>query len=134
MSYTPTLVSEDEVRTFFSPYLETSVISSPSLLMVIYVVEQYIKYRWYGGNTVPREDWSRAAALLLIASKLANTAAAAEKYLNKVREKFPDYEYAFTSIQKAPDSFTIQQTFEQMAMDILKSHSRTWKSIDLVNY
>ena len=74
--YSPTMVTEMDVRNFFSPPLDYDDVTKAELLLKIEVVEKYVS-SVYGVTT---SSDGRIACLLLIAAKVIQAPELAKKY------------------------------------------------------
>ena len=128
--YSPVAVSESDVRNFVSPPLDYDDVSKAEILLKIESVESYVKYRFFGGGSLP--STARIPVLLLVISNLISTPTLAKKYYTLSSERLGDYEYSLaqpisrgTDIQSSP--FVISRTWERMALEILESLStKNW--------
>ena len=123
--YTPTMVTEDDVRSFFTPPLDYNDVRKKDILLKIESVEKYVS-TVYG---ITSSD-GRIPCLLLIAAKVIMTPGLAKKYYTLGEEKLGDYSYVLaqpisrgTDIQSSP--FVISKTWEKMAIEILEELSNT---------
>lgn len=128
MTYRPSLITPDEVRIFFNPYLTYDDASDAYILSLIEVVESYIKHYWCDGSMPDREDWSKTAALLLVVSKLLKNQKIASKYSFKRKQKIGDYSFELTSSRELSPS----QEFENIALDILRRKKGGLYTIDVL--
>jgi len=127
--YIPTMVTEKDIRNFFSPPLDYNDVSTAEILIKIESVETFV-------STVYNTS-SKIACLLLTASKLIYTPSLAKKYFTLNKETLGDYSYELstpgTSAEIQANPFVISKTWEQMAMDILNSKYTSRWNIALVN-
>jgi len=118
------LISESDIRDFFTPSLSTIDISSAELTAKILAVEDFILAVYGFSNTDTIS--AKYPALLLVASKiLQSNPSLASKYGSIKSEKLGDYTYSLgdvgslslTDIQKRA------ATWEVMAIEILEARS-----------
>ena len=121
--YSPVAVNEQDVRNFVSPPLDYEDVSKAEILLKIESVETYVKYRYFGGGSVPSK--ARIPVLLLVISNLISTPALAKKYYTLSSETLGDYSYTLaepisrgTNIQSSP--FIITKTWHGMAIEMLE--------------
>jgi len=119
--YTPTMVKEMDVRSFFTPPLDYDDVTTAEILIKIESVETYVTqvYEVTGAS-------GRIPVLLLIAAKIIQTPALAKKYYTLAEEQLGDYSYVMaqpisrgTDIQSSP--FVIARTWERMGIEILNA-------------
>lgn len=118
MTYIPKLVTPDEVRVFFTPFLSHDDVTDDFLLMQIRVVETYIKEVWNNGSMPEKDEWSSTAALLLVAARLLQTRQIAEKYAFMKSVKIGNFSFTLT---QSPDSRTNVMNLEEIAHKILQA-------------
>jgi len=126
--YVPIMVTEKDVRNFFSPPLDYDDVNTAEILVKIESVETYISsvYEITGSD-------GRIPALLLIAAKLIQSPALAKTYYTLSSEMLGDYAYTLaqpisrgTDVQSSP--FVISKTWEKMGLEMLESlNSNRWK-------
>ena len=128
------MVTEKDVRNFFSPPLDYDDISKAEILIKIESVETYVRVAW-GVTSV---GIGRIPCLLLIASKIIQAPALAKKYYTLSYEQLGDYSYSLaqpisrgTDVQSSP--FVISKTWERMALEILAADSTRKYSFEVVN-
>jgi len=136
--YTPKLLSEADVRNFFSPPLEYNDVTKAEILLKIESVEEFVGAVYFNGSLPTSDNSVKIACLLLIASKIIQTPTLAKKYYTLSSERLGDYSYTLaepisrgTNIQSSP--FVISKTWERMALDILNSKSTYKYKIYKVN-
>ena len=132
--YNPTMVTEQDVRNFFTPPLDHDDITKAELLLKIEAVEKYVSAFW----EITSSSDGRIACLLLIAAKIIQAPALAKKYYTLSAETLGDYSYMLaqpisrgTDVQSSP--FVISVTWEKMALQILKAASKNKWKIRLAN-
>ena len=116
-------LTENDIRTFVTPALEYDDVTKSEILLKIESVETYLKYRYFGGGTLPTT--AKIPVLLLVISNLICTPVLARKYYTLSSEKIGDYEYTLaepisrgTNIQSSP--FIIMKTWQGMAIEMLE--------------
>jgi len=124
--YSPVAVSESDVRNFVSPPLDYDDVSKAEILLKIESVESYVKYRFFGGGSLP--STARIPVLLLVISNLISTPTLAKKYYTLSSETLGDYSYTLaqpisrgTDIQSSP--FIVMKTWHAMALEMLEKLS-----------
>ena len=132
--YTPTMVTEQDVRNFFSPPLSYEDISKAEILIKIEAVETYVDIAW-GVTTAAT---GRIPSLLLIAAKIIQAPALAKKYYTLSYEQLGDYSYTLaqpisrgTDVQSSP--FVISKTWEKMGLEMLAAASTRKYTFEVVN-
>jgi hypothetical protein len=71
MTYSPSLVTEDELRNAFDPALSTTDLSQARALTIIELIESYIRDTYFDG-TMPTATVGKMPALALSMSKVIN--------------------------------------------------------------
>ena len=114
--FVPKLVTEMDIRNFFSPPLDYNDITTAEVLLKIESVEDYIKAVY--GFTSPID--ARIPALLLVASKIAENPSLSKKYHKIDSEKLGDYSY---TLSKSVNSTykDISTSWEALAIRMLES-------------
>ena len=114
--FVPKLVTEMDIRNFFSPPLDYNDITTAEILLKIESVEDYIKAIY--GFTSPTD--ARVPALLLVASKIAENPSLSKKYHKIDSEKLGDYSY---TLSKSVNSTykDISTSWEALAIRMLES-------------
>ena len=127
VDYSPSLVTEQDVRNFFTPPLDYNDVTKAEILLKIESVEDYVTAVFFNGSTPSAAD-ARIPVLLLIAAKLVHTPSLARKYMTLSAETLGDYAYELaqpisrgTDVQSNP--FVISKTWEKMALDMLSSRA-----------
>jgi len=118
------LISEDDVRSFFTPPLSISDISSTELATKILAVEDFI-LAVYGFSSTDTAN-AKYPALLLVASKIIQTnPSLATKYGSIKSEKLGDYQYSIgdSSSISLSDAYKKAASWESMAIAILEARS-----------
>lgn len=129
--YTTRYVTENDVRSFFTPPLDYDDITKNEILRKIEAVEDFVEAVYFNdGRTTSAK--ARIPCLLLIASKIILTPELAKKYYTLNREVLGDYEYELaqpisrgTDIQSSP--FVISITWEKMAIKMLDKRTTLGK-------
>jgi len=123
--YVPSIVTEKDIRNFFTPPLDYDDITKAEILIKIESVEDYIN-AVYG---LTNASDARIPALLLIAAKIIQSPSLARKYYTLSEEQLGDYRYVMaqpisrsTDVQSSP--FVISKTWERMALEILDARSQ----------
>jgi len=121
--YSPLVVTEMDVRNFVTPPLNYEDVTKAEILLKIESVETFVKYKYFGGGTVP--STAKIPVLLLVISNLISSAELAKKYYTLSSEKLGDYSYTLaqpiargTDIQSSP--YIVKETWHSMAVDILE--------------
>ena len=121
--YSPLVVTEMDVRNFVTPPISYDDVSKAEVLLKIESVEVFVKYKYFGGGTIP--STAKIPVLLLIESNLINSAKLAKKYYTLSSEKLGDYSYTLaepisrgTNIQSSP--YIVSETWHSMALKILE--------------
>jgi hypothetical protein len=123
--FVPSYITEQDVRNFFSPPLDYNDITRAEILLKIESVEKYVS-TVYG---VSASD-ARIPSLLLVAAKLIYDPKLSEKYYMISQEKLGDYSYKLGDVTESgrggmSNPWAIAKSWEQMALDILKSKANT---------
>lgn len=123
--YNPSIVTEQDVRNFFTPPLDYNDVTKAEVLLKIEAIETYVTHVFFNGSTPSSAD-ARIPVLLLVAAKLVHTPTLARKYMTLSAESLGDYAYELaqpisrgTDVQSNP--FVIAKTWERMALDILSA-------------
>lgn len=129
--YSPSILQEIDVRNFFSPPLDYDDLPKARLLLHIEAVEDYVNAVY---NLTSAAD-ARIPCLLLIAAKIIQDPALAQKYYTLNYEKLGDYAYALSTpvaqgsaVQSNP--YVMAKTWEQMGIQMLEA--RTTKNWNFV--
>ena len=132
--YEPKLITEMDVRNFFSPPLSYTDVSKAEILLKIEAVEDYISAKW--GITSSSDG--KIPALLLVASKIVQNPNLAKKYYTLRSESIgKDYSYSLAlptskgAIQTSP--YALSKTWEEMAIEMLNSRCTDRWKIRVVN-
>jgi len=120
-------IVEGDVRNFVTPVIDYDIVSKAELLGKIEVVEDFVKYTYFDGGTVPSK--AKTPILLLIISNLVSTGAIAKDYYTLSSEKLGSYAYTLSEpmatgdggVQSSP--YVISKTWHQMALDMLEKMS-----------
>jgi hypothetical protein len=116
--FVPKLVTEMDIRNFFSPPLDYNDITSAEILLKIEVVEDYIKAIY--GFTSPID--ARIPALLLVASKIAENPSLSKKYHKIDSEKLGDYSYTLSKAVGSNSTYKdISTSWEALDIRMLES-------------
>jgi len=125
--YSPRIITEADVRNFFTPPLDYNDVTKAEILLKIEAVEEFVKSVYFNRG-VPSGSDIKIACLLLVASKIIQSPSLAKKYYTLSSESLGDYSYTLaqpisrgTNIQSSP--FVVSKTWERMALDILNSRS-----------
>jgi len=125
--YSPQIITEADVRNFFTPPLDYNDVTKAEILLKIEAVEEFVKSVYFNRG-VPSGSDIKIACLLLVASKIIQSPSLAKKYYTLSSESLGDYSYTLaqpisrgTNIQSSP--FVVSKTWERMALDILNSRS-----------
>ena len=132
--YSPTMLTEQDVRNFFTPPLDYDDVTKAEILLKIEAVEAYVKGYW----EITSASDGRIPCLLLVAAKIIQSPELAKKYYTLSSEQLGDYSYMLaqpisrgTDVQSSP--FVISVTWEKMALQILKAKAESKWHIRLVN-
>lgn len=122
--YVPTMVTELDVRNFFSPPLDYDDITRAEIIIKIEAVEAYVRAVYEITSVAD----GRIGVLLLLAAKIIQNPTLAKKYYTLSYEALGDYSYSLaqpisrgTDVQSSP--FVISKTWERMALDILSANA-----------
>lgn len=125
--YSPRIITEADVRNFFTPPLDYNDVTKAEILLKIEAVEEFVKSVYFNRG-MPSGSDIKIACLLLVASKIIQSPSLAKKYYTLSSESLGDYSYTLaqpisrgTNIQSSP--FVVSKTWERMALDILNSRS-----------
>lgn len=120
--YSPVTLTEMEVRNFVTPPIDYDDVSKAEILLKIESVETFVKYRYFGGGSIPSK--AKIPVLLLVISSVIATPTLAKKYYTLASESLGDYSYTLaipvslqSDIQSTP--FIISKTWHQMALEML---------------
>ncbi len=131
ISITPELVSEEEVRSFVSPYLETSVMSSVAVKLHIVAVEDFVKKKFYANGTLPTD--ARIPVLLLVVSKIMREPHIVSSHDYGLIARIGDLTFDTSIRNKSPYEQSI--TYEEMALQMLRQlRSGERFKVDLIEY
>lgn len=114
--YQPILVNENDIRSFVSPPLDNSDVSTAEILLKIEMVEMYIKRVYFRGGS-PSSD-ARIPAILLIITHILSNATLAKKYGTLASESMGDYSYVLAPPGSNPNA--IIESWQSMAIQMLK--------------
>jgi hypothetical protein len=128
MDYVPKYVTENDVRTMFTPALDYNDICKAELLLKIESVEDYVEAVYFN-DTATTADNARIPCLLLIASKIITSPTLAREYGTLKKEVLGDYAYELALTASTKDGLTasphvIAKCWESMALEMLKSRSK----------
>jgi len=128
MTYTPKIISCEDVRLFMLPYLPSGTVSDSEILPKIEAVEKYLSDVWYEG-TYPSD--ARVPAILLTAARIMKEPGIQSHHYREI-EKIEDIK--FDTRARREDPYHIATTWEDMAFAILRSenHGNIFK-IEKVN-
>ena len=125
--YTPSYVTEEDVRGFFTPPLDYDDIGKNEILRKIEAVEDYVEATFFNDSATTSAK-VRIPCLLLIAAKVILSPSLARKYYTLNREVLGDYEYELaqpisrgTDIQSSPNVISV--TWEKMALNMLNKRT-----------
>ena len=125
--YVPRIVTESDIRNFFSPPLDYDDVSRAEILIKIEAVEDFVTAVYFNGST-PSAAKARIPVLLLIAAKIIHTPSLSRKYMTLSAETLGDYSYELaqpissgTDVQSNP--YVIAKTWERMALDMLSARA-----------
>jgi len=128
MAYSPQIVTEEKVRTFFQPRLSEDEYESPNLLAKIKAVE-YTVNKKYGVSLNSDDEAVVQATIMLIAAKIGSEARVQQRRLGLTREAWVTQKMA----GEESDPFTAFKKWECEAKDILRSYLpdvRQWKIVN----
>jgi len=125
--YSPTSVTEMDVRNFTTPPLDYDDVTTAEILIKIESVETWAKRYFFDGGAIPSDG--RIAVLLIIATNLLQNQDLARKYCTLASESYGDYSYTMAGPGggAATSPFDIVKGWGQMGMDILYSLSASNK-------
>lgn len=138
MGYTPTLVTVDEIRALFGPFLDHDTFPDHAILSRIQDVEAQVQYDWNGGTMPSRDNATTSAAKLLVAADIGKSPKISEDDLIVVEESTPDYDYTKERANGEGEQ-TIYEMWQDRAYSILRGKflvgkaSRNRGTINLVN-
>lgn len=131
--YVPILVTEMDVRNFFTPPIDYDDLTKAELLLKIESVEDFIKAEY----DITSATDAKIPALLLIAAKIIQSPKLARKYYTLNSEKLGDYSYTIsqpaTNINAQSNPYLIALTWEQMAYKILNKRANNRWGFTVVN-
>jgi hypothetical protein len=131
ISITPTLVSEEEVRAFIVPHLESTDMSSVAVCLYITATEDYVKKKYYANSSLP--DDAKIPILLLVASKIMRTPYIANQDTYSIVQRIGDVTFDTAVRGKSP--FQQASSFEDWAHQMLKQlRSSERYKIDRIEY
>ena len=127
--YSPTIVTEKDVRNFFTPPLDYDDVTKAEILLKIESVEDYVSAVY----ELTSSSDARIPCLLLVAAKIIQNPTLAKKYYTLAEEQLGDYRYVMaqpisrgTDVQSSP--YVISKTWEKMALEILSARAvDRWK-------
>jgi len=121
--YTPTVLTESDVRNFVTPPLDYDDVTKAEILLKIEAVETYIKYRYFNGGSLPSK--TKIPALLLVVSNLLSSSSLAKKYCTLASEKLNDYSYSLSKpssigAKTRGSPYAIIKSWHDMAIEMLE--------------
>jgi len=127
--YSPSIVTEKDVRNFFTPPIDYDDVTKAEILLKIEAVEDYVTAVYELTNSAD----ARIPCLLLVAAKIIQNPTLAKKYYTLSEEQLGDYRYVMaqpisrsTDVQSSP--YIISKTWEKMALEILSARAvNRWK-------
>jgi len=120
--YSPSYLTEKDVRNFFSPPLDNDDIPKAEILLKIEVVEDYIDAVYELASSTD----ARIPALLLVAAKIIQNPVLARKHYTLSEEQLGDYRYVIAPTMRAgaiTNPFALSTTWESIAVDMLRARS-----------
>jgi len=120
MTYTPKIVSPDEVRTFFTPFLSHDDIDDMTLLAKIEAVERYVSDVYFEGS-YPAS--AKVPCILLVASKVMMEPKILYNDKYSPIKKIGDITY---ESPKSISPYQQAKSWEQMALQMLDYQRTKW--------
>jgi len=121
------LITDSEVRNFFTPVLSISDISSEEMAAKILSVEDFI-LAVYGFSNTDTINAKYPALLLVSAKILQSNPSLASKYGSIKSEKLGDYTYSLgDSSSLTTDAYKKASSWEAMAIEILEARTSSVK-------
>lgn len=124
--YSPSLVTEQDVRNMFTPPLDYNDVTKAQILLYIETVEDYIKAVYFD-DSMPSKSEARIPALLLVMSKIIKKPDLLKKYGVVEYMKLGDFTFRLEGPGRGKHvtAYEVAKSWEEMAHEMLKSRGKS---------
>ena len=119
-------ITEEDVRRFFTPYLDYDDIGKAQIDLYIDSVEDFVEAVYFNSDTTTVAI-AKYPCLLLVASKIVSNPTLAKKYYTLNSERLGDYAYTLANPATGQTPYQIAISWEQMALQMLRSRTTNKK-------